>query len=422
MRLLINTSDMKKSLVFFILFSIIFLNGIISFGFVRLKTDYAYACDYVEVKSVNKSFKIDIGSNPDISLLRQNVNKKSREEQLAIIQQILNMGFSLKDALCYVYPNLMDSINCICQSLLILPQEPIVSADNNNCKIIFKTAKNGVKVNENALFYDFYENIKTNSKIDVKFNDLAPQKTLEQLKKEFVLVSQFKTSFKNSTETRKHNIRQACSVINGQFIKSGNTFSFNSVTGPRTQENGYKEAKIIKDGAYADGYGGGVCQVSSTLYNACILAGLDILEVHNHSLPTSYVDPGFDAMVNVVSADLKIKNNTGAGFIITSSTLNDECCICIYGVRPKYTIATRYHKYKELPAGEDVLETDVSKYNKENLIEGRNRIISPIDGYKVKGYLDYYIDGILVKSVLVRDNTYNPRKGVVIVVERSETE
>lgn len=422
MRFIANTSGMKKLLVFFIVISIICVFWLCNENCNNCKYGYGHAIDKVVAKSVNKSFDINIDAHQDISVLRKNINKSPRICQLDVINKIMGMGFSLKEALCYVYPNLEKEVDGICESLLVLPQEPCVIADNNNCKIIFKNAKYGTKVDKNALFYDFYENIKNNTEINIKMCEIAPIKTLERLQKDYILVSDFKTSFKNSSESRKHNIKKACSTLNGQFIKSGAVFSFNQAVGPRSMENGYMEAKIIKDGLYADGYGGGVCQVSSTLYNACILAGLEIDEVHNHSLPTSYVDPCFDAMVNTGSADLKIKNNTSGDFLIACSTLNDECRVCVYGIKPSYTIVTRYDKYEHLPAGEDFLETNVSKYNKENLKEGLNRISYATDGYRAKGYLDYYKDGVLVKSRLIRDDTYKPRKGIVLFVERVETE
>lgn len=422
MRFIANTSGMKKPLVFFIVVSIAFICAI-RFGMLGLnKNKQAVAYNRVVVKNGTKCFELDTDSDENITLLRKSINEGDREQHIEVIDKILSMGFCLKDALCYVYPNIEKSIDEICNYLQVLPTEPSVYADINNCKIIFQNAKNGIKVDKNALFNDFYASIKENKDITVQMCEVNPDKTVSELKNNYVLVSQFKTSFKTSSDARKHNIRHACSVLNGQFIKSGQTFSFNHATGPRTKENGYKEAKIIIDGAYTDGYGGGVCQVSSTLYNACLLAGLDIAEVHNHSLPTGYVDPCFDAMVSSGSSDLKIKNNTCNDFLITCSTLNDECWICIYGVMPDYKISTRYEKYELLPAGEDILETNVSKYINKELNVGENRISFPVDGYKAKGYLDYYKDGVLIKSRLIRDDTYRPKKGVVLFVERAESE
>ena len=86
-------------------------------------------------------------------------------------------------------------------------------------------------------------------------------------------------------------------------IEPGQIFSFNEAIGRRSLEAGYKEANIIKDGEFVKGVGGGVCQVSSTLYNAVLLSGLKVVESHPHSLKVGYVKEGFDAMVNFYSAD-----------------------------------------------------------------------------------------------------------------------
>ena len=101
----------------------------------------------------------------------------------------------------------------------------------------------------------------------------------------------FYTSYPSSTAERKHNIILASKSIDNTFIDVGGEFSFNLVVGDRTEKRGYKKSKIIINGDFADGIGGGVCQVSTTLYNAVLLAGLEIIEYHPHSLPVSYVAP-----------------------------------------------------------------------------------------------------------------------------------
>lgn len=209
------------------------------------------------------------------------------------------------------------------------------------------------------------------------------------------------------------------SSLDGVLIKSGETLSFNSLTGVRNKENGYLSAKIIKNGEYIDGVGGGVCQVSTTLYNACILAGLTVSEVHNHSLPTSYVLPGFDAMVNAGSSDLKVINNTKSDFLITTCSNQDKCRVCIFGIKPEYEMRRRYVKYQDLPA-KDIIENDATKFDGEFVV-GENRISHPQDGYRVKSYLDYYKNGEFIKSEQIRDCTYLPRNGVVLLIDENIT-
>ena len=239
--------------------------------------------------------------------------------------------------------------------------------------------------------------------------------TLKDIQNNYVLVSMFETDFNGSSPERKNNIKVACKAINGKFIKAGDIFSFNKATGTRDVANGYQKAKIIENGSFVDGIGGGVCQVSSTLYNSCLLAGLNVVEVHNHSMPVGYVLPAFDAMVSGGSADLKIKNNTQNDFLITTCSNQDKCLICIYGVMPKYQIKRRYDKYQVIPPPADIVETDAAKYA-EQYGSGEHKLYGGVSGYKAKGYLDYYQGGVLIKSELIRDSTYNAKPGVVLII------
>ena len=176
-------------------------------------------------------------------------------------------------------------------------------------------------------------------------------------------------------------------------------------------------AKIISGGTFVEGFGGGVCQVSTTLYNACLLAGLEILEVHNHSLPVSYIEPSFDAMVNLGSSDLKIKNNTGNKIVITTSSKDDICKVVIFGKSNEYKIERKSKKVKNLPSSnEKIIEYDLKKYGISDLSNGEEKIISNAkDGLISQGFLNFYnINGELVKSQKIRETVYNPTKQVVV--------
>jgi hypothetical protein len=122
-----------------------------------------------------------------------------------------------------------------------------------------------------------------------------------------------------------------------------------------------KDGVILQNGEFVDAVGGGVCQVSSTLYNACLLSGLEIIEKNPHSLMVSYVEPGFDAMVNMNSSDFKFKNNTNYPIIIATSNIGDECKICIYGEKNTKTI-----KKESSVIYDKSVESDGNSYTKVN--------------------------------------------------------
>ena len=121
--------------------------------------------------------------------------------------------------------------------------------------------------------------------------------------------SEFTTKFPLSKITRNININTAVGKVDGTVLMPGDKFSFNKVVGQRTIKNGFKLAGVYKNGKHDVGIGGGICQVSSTLYNAALLAGLKVRERHNHSLPVPYVPPGRDATVDYGSFDLVIENS-----------------------------------------------------------------------------------------------------------------
>ncbi len=112
----------------------------------------------------------------------------------------------------------------------------------------------------------------------------------------------------NPAINRSVNLRVACSRIDGVVLQPGEEFSFSRTILPRTAANGYVKAKVIVNKEYVDGYGGGICQVSSTLYNAMLAAGVPATERHSHSLAVSYVPVGRDATISGTYKDLKFKN------------------------------------------------------------------------------------------------------------------
>ena len=160
------------------------------------------------------------------------------------------------------------------------------------------------------------------------------------------LRAEFYTNYKSSSAERKNNIALASKSLNNVFVDVGGEFSFNRTVGARTEKRGYQKAKIIVKGEFTEGVGGGVCQVSTTLYNAILLAGLKVTEYHAHSLPVSYVAPSFDAMVNSGSADLRFVNNTHNPIIIKTKADGETLKVQILG-EPMQEVYKRKSVIKE---------------------------------------------------------------------------
>jgi len=143
---------------------------------------------------------------------------------------------------------------------------------------------------------------------------------------------EFSTNITDKTPERLNNINLGVDKLNGATVNPGETFSFNTHIGPRNKETGFKEAIIFDGhGNKTDGYGGGICQISSTLYNAVLNAGLEVTERHEHSREVPYIESGKDATVSYGAEDFKFKNTSNKTVTISASTADDVLKIIIQG-------------------------------------------------------------------------------------------
>nr|WP_156822857.1 VanW family protein [Gracilibacillus lacisalsi] len=143
-------------------------------------------------------------------------------------------------------------------------------------------------------------------------------------------IGQYITYFNANNEERSHNISLSAEAINNHVVFPGKTFSFNEVVGKRTKEKGYLPAPEIVKGELTEGIGGGICQVSSTLFNAVDRAGVEIIERYSHSRKVPYVPPGRDATVSWYGPDFTFKNNYNQPLLIRSKAIDGKVIINIY--------------------------------------------------------------------------------------------
>lgn len=259
--------------------------------------------------------------------------------------------------------------------------------------------------------------------ISIPIHDLEPSITREMLQSKFVLRGAYTTSFSDSTKNRKYNIRFGAEKINGIILKPGDVFSANDTLGKRTRKNGWKNAGAYEGGEVVQQPGGGVCQLSSTLYNAALYADMEIVERRNHSMPVHYVDRGRDATINSIGniIDFKFRNNTSSDVIIMAYTTGNTLHMEIYGVpmegeeydrieiRTKQTSSTSIKtEYTYLP--------DKPTSYKKTTVKGSK-------GYKVRTYKDYYLGDTLVKTDDLGLSVYNmfPKKVEVGMIEEDSS-
>ena len=220
--------------------------------------------------------------------------------------------------------------------------------------------------------------------------------TREQLEGQIVLLARFETPIAEAgqyAEARRENIRIGTEKFDHLIIRSGESVSFNKVAGKRSDpKNGYQPALEIAYGEYVEGKGGGICQVSSTLYNAVVAAGLTITKRTQHSLPSNYVDMGLDATVSDDRLDFVFKNSTSSDIYIDTDFYEKKgyfyCCFSIYG-RPDpngYTYKLVSEVTQTLPVPDPVYREDTSAkyviYNDE-----MHQTSKGAEGYVVDVYL-----------------------------------
>lgn len=167
--------------------------------------------------------------------------------------------------------------------------------------------------------------------IDAVVNDTEPKYTSEILQRCTDILGSYNTSYTSSGENRSQNLTNAARLLNGYVIYPGETFSVAEKLVPFTIENGYQTASAYAQGQVVDSIGGGVCQASTTLYNALLNAELEIVERYNHSMIVSYVKPSMDAAISEGYKDLKFKNNTEVPIYVESYTTGRTIYFNIYG-------------------------------------------------------------------------------------------
>lgn len=144
-------------------------------------------------------------------------------------------------------------------------------------------------------------------------------------------IGSFSTKFNLDNTPRVNNLKTASIAIDGTIVQPGQVFSYNETVGPTTQARGYQKSKIFVNGKEKQGYGGGVCQVSSTLYNAAMDAGLEIIERHQHSKDVAYIGKNKDAATSYGVIDLKFKNTLHHPIQINSYIQDNTLYIDIFG-------------------------------------------------------------------------------------------
>lgn len=355
----------------------------------------------------------------DIDFELNKYNKKNKQQKIIIINYMKKLGFNNEIIINYLFPNLLNKINKIKLNIEKYSKNAEFKlVSDNNIKIIKEII--GVKLNYNLLLNNILNNYEHGKiiNLNIPVNYIKPEIVSEDLKKCTNLRASFSTGFSNSISDRKHNIRQATKEIDGIILEKNEEFSFNKVVGKRTADNGYKVAKIIYNGSFIDGVGGGVCQVSSTLYNAVLMAGLRVEKSNKHSERIGYVKAGFDAMVNYGSSDLVFVNNTNNKIFISAKVKSDRLYISIFGEELNgYEYKLRSEEVDVIPCIEEEIKVDEKGEYLDKVVYSDESFYlkKATNGCTIKSYRDIYCNGEKIKSELLRTDKYLPQHAVKII-------
>ena len=301
-----------------------------------------------------------------------------------------------------------------------IEKEPIpaeISFNPYNAKFTIAREAAGYKIDRENLYARLLDAfIKTpEMKLTVKTVPVRSEITVDYWQNAVNLKSVFSTGFASSSPERKDNIALSAARWNGLRIEPCAEASFNKIVGPRTVERGFKESVVIMNKQFEKGVGGGVCQTSTTIYNAALLAGMEITAAENHSLPVGYVRPSFDAAVSS-EQDMSFRNTGGYPVFIRTYCRDNRLYVEFYGEKNKYRIERRSEKLSVIPFEKDETIVDVKgEYLDKVKYKGETaRIREAKDGLISKGYLRYYDGKKLVKETLIRKDKYAPQNGLTV--------
>lgn len=217
------------------------------------------------------------------------------------------------------------------------------------------------------------------------------------------LLSSYTTYFNKNEGGRSENIKISASLIDGITLQAYGEFSFNQTVGKRSEKAGFKQAKIIVNGQYVQGVGGGVCQVSTTLYNSALTCGLWATEFHPHSLQVSYVPPSRDAMVSTQS-DLKLFNPHDFPVRIEAKVKDGSIKISFYGAGLAYRYKVVSEKIEEIPPPPALIKAG----EKEEVLRVEK------SGLKSACFLETYKADRLCSRKRLRVDEYRAVQGIIV--------
>lgn len=285
--------------------------------------------------------------------------------------------------------------------------------DKSAGKFVYSGEKNGVVINQDKLASDILTQLKDKNfqaVITAEGKEVAPKITEAQAKEMYKVIGTYTTTT-TANSARNKNIELASEALNGVILQPGEEFSFNKATGERSTAKGYRPAGAYLNGELVEEPGGGVCQVSSTLYNAVVFAGISTTERHAHSYEPSYVTPGEDAMVSYGGPDMKFVNNSTTAIAIRTSFADRKLKISIVGIpilEEGVTLSMTSKKTAELDAPAPVYEEDQTlQPTEEKIVKAETKGSRWVTNLVTKK------NGVVVSDEFFHNSTYRGKSATI---------
>ncbi|QNM06185.1 VanW family protein [Qiania dongpingensis] len=244
-----------------------------------------------------------------------------------------------------------------------------------------------------------------------KVSEVIPELNLEQAKEAYTCIAKFRTEANVNSEDRDHNVKLASDTINNTVLAPGEEFSMNALVGETNESQGYRQAATYAQGQVVPEFGGGVCQVSSTIYNAVVKSGLKTTERNSHSMTVSYVNLGEDAMIAYSYSDLKFVNNSSGNVLVLVDADGAEVTCYIYGIPVleegvSVMMDSKIEETLPIPEPEYVEDDTLAPGEEKYKSWGK-------EGYRVVTDLVVMKDGVEISREFLHNSTYNPQTPII---------
>ncbi|WP_273484675.1 VanW family protein [Desulforamulus ruminis] len=308
--------------------------------------------------------------------------------------------------------NLLEKTVTAAAETIILPPRDAGLIINDNDTVEISPGREGRLVDINHLQQELIKSLLTDSRspIPLKLVVAPPVRSTEEVSAMGInrLLAMYSTQFDPNKVNRAYNVSVAAAALDGLTVAPREVMSFNEVVGPRSTEAGYKTAPIIVNNELVDGLGGGICQVSTTLYNAVLLANLEVVERTNHSMPITYVPIGRDATVVFDAIDFKFRNNTDYWLYIQSHVKGGTLVIKIFGNEQFKKDVVIRSWIEETYNPDTLVENDYSIRMGDRLIKQKGA-----QGYRVSAERVVMEKGQVVKVEKLPTSVYKARNQII---------